>query len=713
MENMIPMLSGGLRKRPGTWFDGNTFNNNEARLIEWLLSDGNCVILELTAETIRVWQDQGDNAYQVTQTILSPYTVEQIREVHYAASNNEMWVVHKEYPPIKLVLNKDENVIKKYEPTFRRADGKNEEIDFKSENNCPSCIAFESGRLCFAGTNNKPNKIYLSRAPDSKTGENRYTDFTTEDRYITTKEISKIDLNEDGSEKTEIVKDKDGNIMYNPDVLAFKVYDQYNTHLIDINGDIYCLSLNTNAITHESYLILKRVAFIKNQLVIVDEVYGRASYSFYHSKLTIGNVTGGAEELEGIYFLREGEDLTTVYTLMGTWYKKGDPCTQPAYIKYTEDIENINITASHAIILEENDMHGSRLQWLAGSRHLLAATDRATWSDTGEIPTPATFDMSIIDYTGSSNLQARGLKEFVVYAGRDGKSLRALVWNQNQQGGGYYEMNISEQAAHLFTAGIKDFAVINYPYPMIWIVTRAGELISCTVNIQSGILAYAKHPTDGIVEAVTVASQKTGDVIFLSVKRGEVRNIEHIILEDLVNSDFYDSHYVDAGECRTFSTPTKIIEGLQRFAGKKIYVFADGAIEPPVTVSEDGIAELQNEVLKVHFGLPYKAVFSPNTRQIPANGTSVGKKRRIEKIMLQLYKSIGGRAGTDEGKTTEIITKRFGEYKLGTAPEPFTGEYEITVSGNIDTEGKLVVTHEEACPFTMLALVERVAILEV
>jgi hypothetical protein len=90
----------------------------------------------------------------------------------------------------------------------------------------------------------------------------------------------------------------------------------------------------------------------------------------------------------------------------------------------------------------------------------------------------------------------------------------------------------------------------------------------------------------------------------------------------------------------------------------------------------------------------------------------MGKKRRIEKVTLRLYKSLGGKAGTSEEKSTELITKRFGEYELGSAPEPFTGEIDVTVSGNIDTEGKLIITHEEPCPFTMLALAERVAILE-
>ena len=552
MENMIPMLAGGLRKRPGTWFGVKTRNNAEARLIYWPPPDGSCRILEITAGRIRVLRARPDEEnnmiFSTTGGANIPHTAQQVQELHYAINKKEMWLVHPEQPPVQLRSDPGFDVF--YPSTAPGSDPTLYGIDFTLAGNRPKTVAFYAGRLCFAGTDNNPNRIYMSKAMNSQTGQGRHTDFTA------------------GS---------------NP---------------------------------------------------------------------------------------------------------------------------------ADAIILEENDMYGSRIQWLAASRRLVAATGITTWSDNGEVPTPATFDMNIVEHTGSSHIQPRGTKEIMVYVGRYGKSLRALVWNENGYGGGYIDMDTSERAAHLFSAGIKDFAVMDNPFPMIWIVTKAGELISCTINIRGGVLAYARHPMDGIVEAVTIARQGTDDVVFLVVKRGDDRNIEYMILEDLVNSDFTDSHYVDAGELRTYNTPEKTITGLGRFAGKTIRAFADGAILPPIHVDEQGIAELQTAVSKIHLGLPYKAAFSPNERQIPANGTSLGKKRRIEKITLRLYKSIGGRAGTTEEKATELIMQRFGSYELGSAPEPFTGEIDVTVSGNIDTEGKLVITHEEPVPFTMLALVERVAILE-
>jgi hypothetical protein len=383
MENMIPMLTGGIRKRPGTWYDGTTKNNQRARLIDWILSDGNCIILELTAGVIRVWQEKEefseyenldaradeyadkllkiigtkdypnllpagdvikeanecadgllsilgnaggvqDKPFNVIQQMTNTYSDEQIEEIKYAASANSLWLVHRTHRPLKLAWN-GYAVIKSY-PAFT---GK----DFANEGNRPGAVAFDAGRLCFAGTINEPNRIYLSRPPDSLSGTDRYTNFTVGD---------------------------------NP---------------------------------------------------------------------------------------------------------------------------------ADAIVLEENDMYGGRIQWIAANRKLLAATEKATWSDTGEVPTPATFDMNIIEYAGSNELQPKGTKEIMVYSGRSGKTLRALVWSQDNQGGGFIDTDISEQAAHLFTAGIKDFAIADYPYPVIWIVTKAGELISCTVDIRGGILAYARHPT--------------------------------------------------------------------------------------------------------------------------------------------------------------------------------------------------------------------------
>jgi hypothetical protein len=537
LENFVPIITGGVRKRPGTWYDGRAKGNQAARLVDWLLPDGSCLVLEITPGVIRFWGEEG----LLPQEIATAYTAAQIWGIKYAASGNVLWLVHRDAAPA--YLSWSGGVITKTLPSFT---GK----DFASPGNYPGAVAFDAGRLCLAGTRSEPNRLYLSRPPDSATGQGRYTDFT------------------------------------------------------------------------------------------------------------------------------------------------------------------LGPGPADAIAIEENDMQGSRLLWLAASRRLLAATERATWSDTGEVPTPSSFDMNIVQYSGAADLQGAGMKEMLVYSGRSGKSLRALVWRSEYEKGEFADADISRAASHLFSSGIRDIAVTDDPYPVVWIATGDGGLVSCTVDLSAGVVAYARHPTDGAVDSVAVAPRAGGDALYIAVRRGGDSNIEHLAFENLDSFDFSESHYVDSGARVALPSPAKVITGLSWLAGKTVSVFADGAAEPPAKVGGDGSLALGRAVSVAHIGLPYRSAFSPSTQPLPSNGASLAKKRRLENARLVVYKSLGGECGAAGGKAEALPYMRYGGYALGSAPEPFSGTLEVTVSGNIDTEAGLEVSHGEPVPFTLLALVERVAILE-
>lgn len=409
--------------------------------------------------------------------------------------------------------------------------------------------------------------------------------------------------------------------------------------------------------------------------------------------------------------------------------------------EYRYDDFTYGALAGDAIIIDENDMSGSGIQWVFGARRFLAATNRSTWADNGALPTPASFDMNIIEYAGSADLKPSASKEIVVYAGRDGKTLRALIWQYDSGSGGYIDSDISAQAAHLFASGIVSCAVMDYPFPTIWIVNGAGELISCSINTAAGISAFARHTLGNVLppqpdpekpdydpfyaraEYVEAARRGDGDVLYVVVKRNEMtaegvlretRRRERLELEELVTADYTESHYVDCGSRVEFpeGLESDVISGLERFRGRYVNVFADGSVFPSVKADAEGVIKLSEKVKKAHVGLPVKTLVSLNTAQIPANGTSFGKKRRVEKALLSLYKSIGGSAGTRESGGEPVITQRFGAYEYGAAVEPYTGDVELYVSGNVDAEGKLFLVHNEPSPFNVLAVVERIAVME-
>lgn len=319
----------------------------------------------------------------------------------------------------------------------------------------------------------------------------------------------------------------------------------------------------------------------------------------------------------------------------------------------------------------------------------------------------------------------------VVYAGRDGKTLRALVWQYGNPGGGYADIDLGAAAAHLFDSGVAGYAVMDYPFPVIWIVTGSGRLVSCTINTGSGIAAFAGHtlgsenaaaPDYGFAESAEVARRTEGDRLYIVVRRNRrgadgvsrvVRCIEYLEMKDLINSDYTGSHYVDSGVWAEFpGGGSDVISGLDRFRGMTVNVFADGSLHTPQKVGDGGEIRLTEKVKKALIGLPVKTLVSLNTAMIPANGSSFGKKRRIEKAVLSLFRTIGGSAGTKEKNGEPVITQRFGTYEYGDPVEPYTGDIDLYVSGTADTAGTLYLVHDDPTPFTVLAVVERITVLE-
>jgi hypothetical protein len=369
--------------------------------------------------------------------------------------------------------------------------------------------------------------------------------------------------------------------------------------------------------------------------------------------------------------------------------------------------------AGDGIILDENDMFGGRITWMAQAQRLIVGTDRATWADTGEIPTPATFDLNIVEYAGAADIQAKGTKEAVLYAGRDRKSLRALVYQATTAGQGYVDADLSQNAAHLFRAGIKDFDVASYPYPMAWVVLDDGTVVSLTLDFRGGMIAFSRHDLGGQAESVAVAHGRDGDVVWFVVNRLGLRTVETLVMHDLVNTVYEDSSYCDGAVYQFSPEKTRVVSGLLHLAGMEVTGLADGSVTERVTVAPDGTAEFLTPFNTIIVGLPIESELVPTCPELPLNGTSLVKKRRVEAVTVRVYDSFGGKVGTTEDKLEELPYLRYGAYKLGERPAPFTGDMEIFTAGRIDPEGKLVIRHDEPAPCTLLALVERVAAVEV
>ena len=383
-----------------------------------------------------------------------------------------------------------------------------------------------------------------------------------------------------------------------------------------------------------------------------------------------------------------------VYTPVAT--PTGDPSAQGYYEWYNYDIQ-----ASHAFELEENDMYGTRILWLAVQNRVICGNKRAIFMDTGDISSPQTFDMTTSLNTGSSPIQAKAYKNYVLFLGTNEKQLYLMVWDDNLQN--YSAMEITRNASHLFKAGIADFDIMTDPELIIWVVTKDGKLYSC-----SNATGWASHPRKvGKYTALAVAGESHSR-LFLEVKR-TVNNTDtyHFEYLDVLASDTVTGVFTDCSTRFVYGTAQTQIEVNEALEGQAVSAFADGAIMPIVTAEEDSghvYAVYRKAVKSGTVGLPIECEVKLFPPELPANGTSIGKVKRISRVTTRLYSSFGGKIAVDDADPIQILTRRYGVYRYGTGVELVSDDVSVDTMGRNTKQGSVRILHDEPVPFNVLSV---------
>jgi len=367
--------------------------------------------------------------------------------------------------------------------------------------------------------------------------------------------------------------------------------------------------------------------------------------------------------------------------------------------------------ADHAIYLQESDMNGTHIHWAIGQRRLVTGTDRSIWMDNGQLVTPATFDMNLVSYSGGEEIQPVLSEGLILYVGRGGTSIHALSYSE--EGGGFSDFDISKDAEHFLSSPIVDMKVQGFPDPILWLVRADGILVSCTIDFKNGVLAWASHPMNGgaVVESIAIGPCSTEDVLWLSVKRGTSRSIEYMRFCNINSGAQEDFHFVDCGLSITNETATDTVSGLTHLEGKTVTAWADGAVLPDRIV-DSGTVSYDTSFIKIHIGYHIDSEAETLRPEVPANGTSQGKQKRIEQASVRILRSLGGQIGASNTTGTKLLTWKAGTYLWGSVPNLYTGDLEAQISALLNADATLDLVHSEPAPFTLLAIIYKVAIME-
>ncbi|MBY0354271.1 MAG: hypothetical protein K2Q12_00915, partial [Rickettsiales bacterium] len=95
------------------------------------------------------------------------------------------------------------------------------------------------------------------------------------------------------------------------------------------------------------------------------------------------------------------------------------------------------------------------------------------------------------------------------------------------------------------------------------------------------------------------------------------------------------------------------------------------------------------------------------------NGPAFGKLRRIHKVVLRLYKALGGAMGPQEGQARTLEFTRIRDF-VGAIPGLFAPvwpeDLEAVFTSDTDTRGNVYIEGDDPLPFTVCAIAPRFGI---
>jgi len=378
------------------------------------------------------------------------------------------------------------------------------------------------------------------------------------------------------------------------------------------------------------------------------------------------------------------------------------------------DYENFSLSAaaaSDAIRYTIASDTVNNIVWLESARELLVGTIGGCFvlssggSTTGLTPSNATVRRQ--NSYGSAVIQPKMIGNNVYYVTKNSKKTREMSYVFDSDA--YRGPDITMLSEHIFGAGVTEMAYQQEPNNIMWFVRSDGELACLTREPEQEVIGWSRvkedtHTTD-LYESVAVVPSTNEDQVWISVKRkingAFVRYIEYMMPLNFDTKS--DAFFVRSG--LTYSgVATLTITGLSHLEGETVSVLANGAVHPDCVVASGSIT-LQSTKTLVHVGLKYTSdIVGVNLEGGSGNGTAQTKKKRVNKVGIRFYKTLGAKVGI-EGGTLDTKAFRNTSEPMDDSPALFSGDKIIPISGGSDREWNIEVKQEQPLPMTILAII--------
>ena len=735
LENMVALPYGGAMRRPGTEYLGAAkFAGKRCRLIAFNFSVTTRFVLEFGDGYMRVWGNESLVPDPVTPAtpyeIVSPYTEGQLRDLQFAQVNDVMYFAHDSHAPHKLTRLADDNwtlapVAWKHPPVldqnssaitvassaatgtatltasadlfdaahigsqwqieWPRTSGSIEQAITANAISTPTLDIRGSWTVTTVGTWKAVVRILrIPTAAMDANGGSGFTDYETVREFRSTSDAPR-NFTAVGTEDTRAG-------------LKLQVADYTS---------------NTNAKVY-----LESTDFSSGGTFTITAVSSPTSATATVNKWLGSTITATTRWSEGAFSALRGYPRAVCFHEGRLCFGGTSAKPTTVWCSKTDDYENFETGPrdDDALSITMASSEGNRITWMFSQQRLMVGTSGDEWTlgaaDSGRAFTSTNVEAKKQSNFGSKRLRAVMLNDVLLFVQRRGRKVRELTYSFEKDG--WVAPDLTVLSEHITAGEVVEMAYQQQPDAILWCVRGDGQLAGMTYERDQNVVAWHRHVTDGQVESVaTVYGLGTNDdEVWLSIRRvidGQtVRYIERFRPDARIQQENDNGTlwwYADSAKRRT-GAPTTTITGLGHLEGKTVAILADGAARENAVVAS-GTVTLDRPASTVLVGLPFTSTVQPMKIDLDLeDGSSRGRKKRVHKVSVCLFKSLGGQASTNGTEWLWLYPRDFND-PMDSPPGSTSQDVEVVVAGDYDQDGSIQIRQTQPYPLTIRALVAK------
>lgn len=666
LKNVIPLVEGGVRKRPGTFFLST--QNTAVRLIPFVVNSNNSYMLILKPLAIEVFDPRQK---VIVATVVTPYTAAQIPDIQFVQYRYEMFMTHSEVPVQRLQCATDFSGWEFAVFAYKHAPTDSENARYPYRKGKPSTkelgqqVTFTIGSVSewnSSATYSADNEVLV-----------RYQ-VLVGFNYKTVTEYYKAILGSTGKDpRTEptywhMISTSGNDIFSAADIGSY----------IEVNGGVIKITRFISSISVGGEVVKKLDADIE----AIEQSWGVLPPAFnavdgyprcctyYKQRLVLANTKKAPNK---IWFSGVGVN--------------GD------FLETTEDADAFSIVSASGL--------ANSILFLEAQRGVVCLTSGGEYMvDSDGALTPTTVNINEHSAYGAYPLtRPERVGNELLFVQRGGERVRALTYRFEVDG--LVSPEISSLSSHIgeIHQGVNEISYQQEPENIVWCVLGDGKVASITFNRDQEVIAWAQHDFGGSVLSISsMPTQLGSDRAFMLINRSGTVCLEELSFDALVDSQRSVNLVTD-----TVDKGVTYLSNIAAYQRDGDAVYQVGFTDNGATMAFDGMAGQS-----INFGQAIECIvelFPPELSQAPMS--SLMHKAKVDRISFFFNKTI---APEINGELIELFT--YDDNPL--APQkPHTG-YHLHEGGSWESlhEVPLVISHNKPLPFHLQAIAMQMSINE-